>query len=248
MVHSWPDPHPSRSTTLSEVPDPDQGPTVADDPGAPTGAPETVEELVRTHLGEQLGGWRGGLEAALPTAAFAPVFVVTEDLWLSLGVGIGVAVALLGLRLAQRSETKHIRTGLIGIAIGAVLAATTGQGEDVFLPNIVFNLIWSAAIGLSVLVRWPLIGLVIGGVLEDPEAMKRDAGIMRLSDRLTLLLVAMGVIRAAVQVPLYLAGEVAWLGVSRVVLGWPLSAAMFAIAVAILAKGRTPLESPPGAL
>lgn len=218
---------------------------MADDPDGPddTDAPETVEELVRAHLGEQLGGWRGGLEAALPTAAFAPVFVVTEDLWLSLGVGIGVAVVLLGLRLAQRSEIKHIRTGLLGIAIGAVFAASTGQGEDVFLPNIVFNLIWSAAIGLSVLVRWPLIGLVIGGVLEDPEAMKRDAGIMRLSDRLTLLLVAMGVIRAGVQVPLYLAGEVGWLGVSRVVLGWPLSAAMFAIAVAILAKGRTPLEN-----
>jgi hypothetical protein len=209
----------------------------------PTAAPDTVEELVRTQLGEQLGGWRGGLEAALPTAAFAPVYVVTDDLRLSLVVGIGLAVVLTGLRLAQRSELKHVRTGLIGIAIGAVFAASTGRGEDVFLPNIIFNVIWSSLIAISILVRWPVVGLMIGGVLEDPEAMKRDAGIMRLSNRLTLLLVAMGAIRAGVQVPLYLAGEVAWLGVSRVVLGWPLTAAMFAVAVAILAKGRTPLET-----
>jgi hypothetical protein len=198
---------------------------------------------VRTQLGEQLGGWRGGLEAALPTAAFAPVYVVTEDLRLSLVVGIGLAVVLMGLRLAQRSELKHVRTGLIGIAIGAVFAASTGRGEDVFLPNIIFNVIWSSLIAISVLIRWPLVGFMIGGVLEDPEAMKRDAGIMRLSNRLTLLLVAMGVIRAGVQIPLYLAGEVAWLGVSRVVLGWPLTAATFAVAVATLAKGRTPLET-----
>jgi hypothetical protein len=208
-----------------------------------TGAPETVEVLVRTQLAEQLGGWRGGLEAALPTAVFAPVYVVTDDLRLSLVVGIGLAVMLMGLRLAQRSELKHVRTGLIGIAIGAVFAASTGRGEDVFLPNIIFNVIWSSAIAISVLVRWPLVGFIIGGILEDPEAMKRDAGIMRLSNRLTLLLVAMGVIRAGVQVPLYLASEVAWLGVSRVVLGWPLTAAMFTVAVAILAKGRTPLET-----
>jgi hypothetical protein len=208
-----------------------------------TGAPETVEELVRTQLAEQLGGWRGGLEAALPTAVFAPVYVVTDDLRLSLVVGIGLAVMLMGLRLAQRSDLKHVRTGLIGIAIGAVFAASTGRGEDVFLPNIIFNVIWSSAIAISVLVRWPLVGFIIGGILEDPEAMKRDAGIMRLSNRLTLLLVAMGVIRAGVQVPLYLASEVAWLGVSRVVLGWPLTAAMFTVAVAILAKGRTPLET-----
>ncbi len=230
---------PIRSATLNESPDPDQGPTVADDAEAPA----MVEELVRTHLAEQLGGWRGGLEAALPTAAFAPVYVATNDLRLSLIVGIGLAVALMGLRLAQRSGIKHVRTGLFGIAIGALFAASTGRGEDVFLPNIVFNLVWSSLIGLSIVVRWPLVGFIIGGVLEDPEAMKRDAGIMRLSNRLTLLLVAMGVIRAGVQVPLYLAGEVAWLGVSRVVLGWPLTAATFAVAVAVLARGRTPLES-----
>jgi hypothetical protein len=201
--------------------------------------------LVRSQLAEQLGGWRGGLEAALPTAAFAPVYVTTNDLRVSLIVGIGLALVLMGLRLAQRSEVKHIRMGLFGIAIGALFAASSGRGEDVFLPNIVFNLIYSTLVAVSVLVRWPLVGFVIGGVLDDPEAMKRDAGIMRLANRLTLLLVATGAIRAAVQLPLYLAGEVVWLGVSRIVLGWPLTAGMFAIAVIILAKGQTPLESRP---
>jgi hypothetical protein len=50
------------------------------------------------------------------------------------------------------------------------------------------------------------------------------------------------VIRLAVQVPLYLAGEVGWLGVSRVVLGWPLYAAALAVAGVILLRGETPLH------
>lgn len=212
----------------------------ADDVGT---TPSTVEELVRVQLAEQWGGWRGGLEVALPTAAFAPVHVVTGELRTSLIVGIGLALALLAVRLVQRSETKHVRIGLIGIAIGALLASTTGRGEDVFLPGIVIGGVWAALIAGSVLVRWPLVGFVIGGLLDDPEVMKHDPGIMRLANRLTLLLAATGVIRTGVQLPLYLAGEVGWLGVSRIVLGWPLTAAAFAVGVAILAKGHTPLYS-----
>ena len=205
--------------------------------------PTTVEALVRAQLAVQVGGWRGGLETALPTAAFAPVYVVTSELRTSLIAGIGVALVLGAVRLIQRSSIKHVRVGLIGIVIGAVFASTTGRGEDVYLPGIVFSGVYAALIGLSVLVRWPLVGFVIGGVLNDPEAMKRDPGIMRLADRLTLLLVAMAAIRTAVQLPLYLAGEVGWLGVTRVALGWPLTAAMFAIGVTILAKGQTPLKT-----
>jgi hypothetical protein len=46
-----------------------------------------------------------------------------------------------------------------------------------------------------------------------------------------------------VQYPLYLAGEVGWLGVSKIVLGWPLQVAALGVMVYLLARGRTPLGS-----
>jgi predicted membrane-bound mannosyltransferase len=47
-------------------------------------------------------------------------------------------------------------------------------------------------------------------------------------------------VRVLVQYPLYQAGEVGWLGTSKIVLGWPLQVATFVGMAALLARGRTP--------
>lgn len=85
-------------------------------------------------------------------------------------------------------------------------------------------------------------GVVIGEVLGDRTGWRDDPAIVRLSDRLTLVMLAPTVIRLGVQLPLYLAGEVGWLGVSRVALGWPLHAATLALIGLILLRGNTPLQ------
>ncbi len=101
--------------------------------------------------------------------------------------------------------------------------------------------------GGSLVVRWPLIGFLVGTLLEDPTGWRRHPGVMRLADRLTLVLLAPLLVRLVVQVPLYLAGEVGWLGLSRLVLGWPLHAATLAVAMLILLRGNTPMPgSDPG--
>ena len=43
-------------------------------------------------------------------------------------------------------------------------------------------------------------------------------------------------------VPLYLAAEVAWLGVAKIALGWPLWVASIAVMGWMLLAGHTPLE------
>ena len=64
-------------------------------------------------------------------------------------------------------------------------------------------------------------------------------GIALLLEYTAPLLVALFAVRLAVMLPLYLGGEVAWLGVGRVVLGWP--AYLLAVVVMgwLLAVGRT---------
>ena len=55
------------------------------------------------------------------------------------------------------------------------------------------------------------------------------------------LLVLPCAIRVAVQYPLYLAGEVGWLGATKIALGWPLQIAALSAMALLLARGRTPL-------
>lgn len=67
---------------------------------------------------------------------------------------------------------------------------------------------------------------------------------VRVCSRLTWVLVALFVVRVAIMLPLYLAGEVAWLGVAKVALGWPAYLGAIVIMGFLLASGSTPLSNP----
>lgn len=205
----------------------------------------TVEEVVRHRLATALGGKRGMLEGAVPTLGFTGTYVPTHDLRLSLGVGITLAVVLLVVRIVQRQPVQFVVNSLVGIAIAAAFAARSGRAEDVFLPGIIYNAVYAVVFFVSVAVRWPLMGLMIGSVTGDLTSWRKDPGVLRLCSRLTLLLAVPCVIRVAVQYPLYLAGHVGWLGTSKIILGWPLQVAVLAAMAYLLARGRTPLASPP---
>lgn len=206
----------------------------------------TVEGEVRARLAAELGGVRGSLETAFPMVVFTVAYVVTDELRPSVVGAVVAAVGAYGLRLVQHSQTRFVRHGLIGILVAAALATFTGRAETAFLPGIVQNGVWAMLLGGSVVLRWPLAGFVIGTVLDDRTGWRDDPAIVRLSNRLTLVLLAPMVIRLAVQVPLYVAGAVGWLGASRVVLGWPLHAAALALAGLILLRGTTPLPREDG--
>jgi hypothetical protein len=222
---------------------PDDGPTVAD--ATPDDGP-TVEAEVRTRVAELFGGARGSTEAVLPFAAFTLAFVVTEELRLSLALGGAAAILLLVVRLLQGSSTKHVQHGLFAIGIGAAIALASGRAETAFLPGIVQSGLWAVGLAVSMVIGRPAAGYLIGAVLGDPGGWRDRPPVVRLAHRLTLVLLIPMVLRVAVQVPLYLAGEVGWLGVARVALGWPLTAAALAVAAMMLARGRTPLHRPVG--
>ncbi|HEX7189356.1 MAG TPA: DUF3159 domain-containing protein [Actinomycetes bacterium] len=202
----------------------------------------TVEEVVRARLSEALGGRRGMVEGALPTLGFTLTYVPTHELRLSLTVGIALAVVLLVVRLAQRQSVQFVVNSLVGIGIAALFASRSGRAEDVFLPGILYNAAYAVGLTLSILVRWPLVGFMIGSVTGDVTAWRGDPGIVKLCTRLTWVLVVPCAVRVAVQWPLYLAGEIGWLGASKIALGWPLQVAALGAMVYLLTRGRTPLE------
>lgn len=204
---------------------------------------QTVEEIVRKRLSLALGGRRGMAEGALPTIGFTVTYLTTRDLRLALTVGVALAVALLVARLVQRQPVQFVVNSLVGIAIAAVFAARSGKAEDVFLPGIIYNAVYTVVLSFSVLVRWPAVGVMIGSVTGDLTSWRADPRMVALCSRLTWLLVLPCAVRVAVQYPLYLAGEVGWLGVSKIALGWPLQVAALAAMVYVLAGNRTPVQA-----
>ncbi|HET8616759.1 MAG TPA: DUF3159 domain-containing protein [Actinomycetales bacterium] len=207
----------------------------------PDGA-TTVEQVVRHRLAQNVGGLRGSAEAAAPTLVFVLAWTAWHDLKGSLLVAAVPVVLALLLRLAQRQSPRYALSSLVALAVAAFFALKTGKAEDAFLPGIVFSASLLAITVLSLVTRWPLVGFIVGAATDDPTAWRAHDGVRRLCHRLTLVLAALYAVRVVVMVPLYLAGQVGWLGVTKVALGWPLYLVAVAGMGAVLLRGRTPLD------
>lgn len=227
---------------------------------APVGA-ATVEQVVRAQLSKALGGRRGMLEAAVPTLAFTLIFVTTKRLEPAVGVSVATALLLLVVRLVQRSTPQFVLNSLVGIGIGAYFAWRSARGGGdaneqalaYFVPGLVYNAGYATLMLFSTVVRWPLVGFMVGSVAGDPTEWHRDRQVVRLCRNLTWMLALPCVVRVAVQLPIYLAGQaaddaspmVAALGVSKVAMGWPLQIAALAGMAWLLGRNSTPVEPEP---
>ncbi len=198
--------------------------------------------MLRHRLAEGVGGLRGSIEAAIPTAVFVVVWTLTHKLNPALiAAGCCAGLALL-LRIVQRKTPKYVLSSLLGLGLAAWFARKSGRAEDAFLPGIIYSTVMLSVNLLSVFIRWPLVGFVLAAANpENPFAWRGHPGILRLSQKLTLVLAGMFGIRALVMFPLYWAHQVQALGVAKIVLGWPLYALAMATCGAVLLKGKTPL-------
>jgi Protein of unknown function (DUF3159) len=205
---------------------------------------QTVEELVRRRLSEALGGRRGMVEGIVPTLGFTVTWITTHWLELALAIGGAGVLVVLVLRLVQRSSIQYVMNAVFGITIAAVFALRSGNAEDVFLPGIIYNAGYFLLLAFSALVRWPVMGFLVGSVTGDPTGWHRDRQIVKLCTTLTWLLALPCALRFVVQYPLWVAGEAGWLGVAKLALGWPLQIAALAAMGYVLARNHTPLENP----
>ena len=222
--------------------------SAAGTPAAPA-TPETVEALIRHRLSTALGGWRGSIETALPTVLFVALWTWRQDIRLAAGAAMGIALVLAVVRLAQKSSLTHVLGAVFATGIAAFFALRSGRAEAAFLPGILTNAAYLVGTVFSILARWPAVGFLVGAgdprAAEDPFGWRKDRGMVAVCSRLTWVLVGVYAIRLLIMVPLYLAAEVAWLGVAKIALGWPLWVASIAIMGWMLVAGHTPLEPEP---
>lgn len=165
------------------------------------------------------------LDAGLPLALFTVIYAAAgRDLTLSLWVALAVGAVLAVVRLIRREPLQNVVAGFLGLGIAAFLAHRTGRAEDVFLPGLLINVGYGLAYLVSIVLRWPLLGVMVGLVTGQGMSWRRDPDLLRAYTKASFLWVAMFAVRLAVQAPLYFAGEdsLGWLAGARLVMSWPL--------------------------
>ena len=95
--------------------------------------------------------------------------------------------------------------GLAALVVSAVLALVTGRASAAFLPGILLNGAYGAAMLVSLLAGWPLIGVLVGALLREGSLWRSDPVKRRLFTWLTVLWLGLFAVRLLVEVPLYLA-------------------------------------------
>lgn len=193
-------------------------------PGAPTGLESAGEVRQEALLLERaLGGWRGIIDSGLPTVVFIVAYLVTgNQLAPSLIAAIAAGGVVVVWRLIRRQPLQQVLAGFIGLLIAAWFSSRTGRAEDVFVPGLLLNVAYGAAFLVSILIRWPLLGIAMGYLTGEGTSWRRDTQLRRVYAAASWIWVGVFSLRLVVQVPLYLAGAVAPLGVVKIVLGWPL--------------------------
>ena len=173
-----------------------------------------------------LGGNKGLLDSGLPALVFLIAFNISHDLQKAATSAIVTALVLAILRLAKKDTLQHVISGLIGVVFCAFLARKTGSAVDYYLPGLIINVIYGSVYLISNLVGLPILGLVLGPILGENLHWRKVADRKRAYIRAGWLWVAMFVSRLIVQYPLYKTGILTALGTARLVMGYPLFAAV----------------------
>lgn len=231
--------------TTPEQPTPEQPPARPEEVHS---AEATVEAVIRHRLAELLGGWYGSIETALPTVAFVVVWLIRDEVRPALLAAAGIVLVLLAIRLRVGGSFRFVGTAVVATAVAAFFALRSGEAQDAFLPGILTSAAYGVGALVSILARWPLVGFLVAAAepdyTEHPTRWRHDRSLVRVCSRLTWVLVALFAARVAIMLPLYLAGEVAWLGVAKIALGWPAYLVAIFVMGLLLATGRTPRTSP----
>ena len=193
-------------------------------------------------IAEQLGGVRGLVESSIPVFAFVMLNVALGDSGLELpkrtalswaiAGAVGTAVLIGIFRLTRKQPVRHAVNGIVGIAVGAVLAWRTGEAKNFYLPGILITLAQVAVFVLSVAVRRPIVGYVWGVLANGGRHdWLGNTRLFRTFQWLTLVWAGSLFVRAGVQGWLWLRDEATAIGIVRILISWPVYAATFAFTV-----------------
>jgi len=195
----------------------------------------------REPLTQILGGRRGALDASIPPVGFVAGWLAAgQSVAWGAGAAVVVAVAVGIYRIARGGKVRALVVSLAAVVAAALIALHTGRAQDFFLLQLMSNvasaLLWAA----SIVVRWPLLGVVVGLLLGQKTRWRRDAVLLKAYSWASWVWVLQYTLRVVVYGLLWWAGQVLALGVARTVLSWPLVALTVAVSGWVLYRALPP--------
>ncbi|MGH3521804.1 MAG: DUF3159 domain-containing protein [Mycobacterium sp.] len=190
----------------------------------------------------QLGGVSGLIYSSMPIL----VFVATSrmlGLLTAVGAAIGAATLILVWRLVRGESVQPAVSGLVGVAICALIAYVLGESKGYFLLGIWTSLLWAAVFALSVLIRRPVVGYIWSWIGGHGRGWREVRRAVYAFDIATLTWVLVFGARFVVQRLLYDADQTGWLVVARIAMGWPLTAASALVTYLAIKAAQRALRS-----
>jgi hypothetical protein len=172
-----------------------------------------------------MGGTLGIVESIAPGFVFLMVWAFSKNSIASAVAASVIAFAFISYRLFTRKSATQAIAGAVGVAITAFMVLRDGgAAADYFVPGFFTNAAYATVLLISALIRWPIIGLLVGALTGNLSHWRKTPAKLRLFTLATLLWVAMFTLRLLVQLPLYFSSQIEALGVARLVMGLPLYA------------------------
>jgi Protein of unknown function (DUF3159) len=203
---------------------------------------EAAHRTPAERMMEQLGGVPGMIYSSLPVL----VFVGTSRLMglsAAVGAALGIATLILLWRLIRRESVQPAVSGLIGVAVCALIAYMLGQSKGYFLLGIWTSLLWAAVFALSILIRRPVVGYIWSWLHGHDRGWRNVRRAVYAFDVATLTWVLVFAARFVVQRLLYDSDHTGWLVVARISMGWPLTAASAVVTFLAIRAAQRALET-----
>ena len=170
---------------------------------------------------DRMGGIPGIVASSVPVVVFVVVNLVA-GLRPAIYAAIGSGILILIWRLVRRDPIQPAISGLFAVGVCALVARQTGEARGFYLPGLLYSAFLAVAGLVSVLVRWPVVGLIWNGINGYGQGWRDRPHLLRAYTWATLIWVLVMAARVVVQGWLYSADQATWLGVARLAMGYPL--------------------------
>ncbi|MDD7586624.1 MAG: DUF3159 domain-containing protein, partial [Corynebacterium glucuronolyticum] len=115
---------------------------------------------------DQMGGLSGLIATTLPIVVYVPAnsfFGLTT----AIVAALGVAALVFVWRLVRKETLQPAVSGFLGVIFCAAIAWFMGDAKGFFLYGIWMSLLYAVIFVISILVRWPAVGVIWKGIKGD---------------------------------------------------------------------------------